>query len=81
MDKADAWDEIDDALERTFMFDDFVGSIRFVNALAELAEEHNHHPDIAISWNRVTVRWWTHVTGSITDTDVAMAGRTDALIN
>ncbi len=79
MGQGDGWAEIDGALERTFEFDDFVASIRFVNALADLAEEHNHHPDIAISWNHVTVRWWTHVTGTITETDVEMAGRTDAL--
>lgn len=79
MGKVDGWAEIEGALERTFVFDDFVAAIRFVNDLADVAEEHNHHPDIGISWNRVTVRWWTHVTGTITETDVEMAGRTDAL--
>lgn len=75
------WSEVDGALERTFEFADFDGSIRFVNRLAEAAESYNHHPDIAISWNRVTVRWWTHVSGTITPTDVEMAERTDSLVD
>jgi 4a-hydroxytetrahydrobiopterin dehydratase len=52
-----------------FVFDDFAGSIAFVNRVAELAESENHHPDIAISYNRVTLRWWTHTAGSVTDRD------------
>ena len=56
----DAWNEVDNALERTFDFDDFRGSLAFVNRVGELAEAENHHPDIAIHYNKVTLRWWTH---------------------
>ena len=73
------WDEVDEALERTFEFPGFVESIAFVNRLGELAEAENHHPDIAISYNHVTVRWWTHTAGGITDRDRALAARTDEL--
>ena len=73
------WSEVDGALERTFTFTDFAASMHFVNRLAETAEQRNHHPDIAISWNRVTVRWWTHVTDSISSIDAEMAQRTDSL--
>ena len=73
------WDEVDGALERTFEFPGFVESIAFVNRLGELAEAENHHPDIAISYNHVTVRWWTHTAGWITDRDRALAARTDEL--
>ena len=45
----EGWTEVDKALERTFEFDDFVGSLAFVNRVGELAESENHHPDIAIS--------------------------------
>jgi 4a-hydroxytetrahydrobiopterin dehydratase len=51
----------------------------FVNRLAEAAEAANHHPDLAISWNRVTVRWWTHAAQAITYRDVELARRTDEL--
>jgi 4a-hydroxytetrahydrobiopterin dehydratase len=73
------WSEVDGALEREFRFADFAAAIEFVNRVAEAAEEANHHPDLAIHWNRVTVRWWTHTAGGITERDVELATRTDAL--
>ncbi len=75
----DGWSEVDGALEREFVFDDFAGSIAFVNRVAELAESENHHPDIAISYNRVTLRWWTHTAGGVTDRDRELAERSGRL--
>jgi 4a-hydroxytetrahydrobiopterin dehydratase len=71
----DGWSEVDGALERAFTFDDFQGALGFVNRVAELAEAENHHPDIAIHYNRVTLRWWTHTAGGITDRDRELAVR------
>ena len=73
------WNEVDGALQRGFRFADFKEAIGFVNRLAELAEAEGHHPDIAISWNAVTVRWRTHSRQAITERDVAMAEKTDRL--
>src|SRR5262249_37642908 len=56
----EGWNEVDNALERTFELDSFVAALAFVNRVGELAEAENHHPDIAINYNRVTLRWWTH---------------------
>jgi 4a-hydroxytetrahydrobiopterin dehydratase len=75
----DGWSEVSGALERDYRFADFAEAMAFVNRLAEAAEEANHHPDISISWNAVTVRWWTHVKRAITERDVEMARRTDGL--
>ena len=75
----EGWNEVGGALQRGYRFKDFVEAIAFVNRLAEAAEEADHHPDIAISWNAVTVRWWTHTKRAITERDVAMARRTDEL--
>jgi 4a-hydroxytetrahydrobiopterin dehydratase len=75
----DGWDEVDGALEREFRFRDFVEALAFVNRVGELAESENHHPDIAISWNKVTLRWWTHTAGGITDRDRALAAKTNDL--
>ena len=75
----DQWDEVADALERTFSFPGFVEALAFVNRVGELAEAENHHPDIAIHYNRVTLRWWTHTAGGITDRDRELATRTSAL--
>jgi 4a-hydroxytetrahydrobiopterin dehydratase len=75
-----AWVERDDALERTLEFDGFRDAIGFVDRLADLAESENHHPDIAISYRRVTIRWTTHSEGGITDRDRELAARTDELL-
>jgi 4a-hydroxytetrahydrobiopterin dehydratase len=75
----DGWSEVDDALEREFRFDDFRAAIGFVERVAEVAEEANHHPDIAIHYNRVTLRWWTHTAGGITDRDRELAERSATL--
>jgi 4a-hydroxytetrahydrobiopterin dehydratase len=73
------WNEADGALERTLEFASFPDAIAFVNRLAELAEGANHHPDIAVSYRRVTVRWTTHSAGGITDRDRELAAATDSL--
>lgn len=75
----EGWNEVSGALQRGFRFASFAEAIAFVNCLAALAEEENHHPDIAISWNAVTVRWRTHVKRAITERDVELAARTTAL--
>jgi 4a-hydroxytetrahydrobiopterin dehydratase len=76
----DGWSEVDDALERTFELPDFVAALAFVNRVGELAESEDHHPDISISYNRVTLRWWTHTAGGITDRDRALAAKTNELV-
>jgi 4a-hydroxytetrahydrobiopterin dehydratase len=76
---SDGWTEVDGALERTFQFDTFVEALAFVNRVGELAESEDHHPDIAINYNRVTLRWWTHTAGGITDRDRDLAERSNAL--
>ena len=73
------WPEVDGALERTFELPSFPEAIAFVNRLAEVAERENHHPDIAVSYRKVTVRWTTHSAGGITDRDRALAAETDAI--
>jgi len=76
----DGWSEVDDALERTFELPDFVAALAFVNRVGELAESEDHHPDISISYNRVTLRWWTHTAGGITDRDRELAAQTNELV-
>jgi 4a-hydroxytetrahydrobiopterin dehydratase len=75
----EGWNEVRGALQRGYRFKDFREAMAFANRLADAAEAANHHPDITISWNTVTVRWWTHVKRAITQKDVDMARRTDAL--
>jgi 4a-hydroxytetrahydrobiopterin dehydratase len=73
------WDEVDGALERTFELDSFLDALDFVNRLGALAEAEDHHPDITISYRKVTVRWWTHTANGITDRDRDLAAKTAEL--
>jgi 4a-hydroxytetrahydrobiopterin dehydratase len=80
MDIPTGWAEIDGALEREFEFADFAEALAFVNRVVAAAEEADHHPDVEIHWNRVKLRWWTHVTGTITERDRELAARTNELV-
>lgn len=71
------WEREAKALRRNFRFEDFVGSVDFVNRVVPAAEEMNHHPDLAISWNEVAVAITTHSQGGITDSDFALAREID----
>jgi 4a-hydroxytetrahydrobiopterin dehydratase len=73
------WERRGSAIEKGFKREDFVGSVRFVDALAAPAEEMNHHPDLAISWDTVTVTISTHSEGGLTANDFELAGKIDAL--
>jgi 4a-hydroxytetrahydrobiopterin dehydratase len=70
---------VDGALQRTFELESFPAALDFVNRVGALAEEEDHHPDISISYREVTLRWWTHTAGGITDRDRELAAKTDAL--
>jgi 4a-hydroxytetrahydrobiopterin dehydratase len=73
------WTVVEGALERTWELPSFAEAMAFVNRVADAAEEANHHPDIAISYRRVTLRYWTHTAGAITEKDVAAAARVGGL--
>ncbi len=75
----EGWHLIGNAIERTFDCGDFDGSIRFVNAVAAAANAAGHHPDLRISWNRVTVTLSSHDTGGVTERDFALAKAVDAV--
>ena len=79
LDALEGWERTDEAIRKQFMRKDFVGSVDFVNQLVDPAEEMGHHPDVAISWNRVTVTLSTHSEGGLTDADFELASRIDEL--
>ncbi len=76
----DDWLYEDDALTRTFRFADFVHAIGFVEHLAEVAEDRQHHPDIDIRYNKVTLRLSTHSAGGVTALDVDLAKAAERLV-
>jgi 4a-hydroxytetrahydrobiopterin dehydratase len=73
------WEIVGDAIVRNLTFEDFAEAMAYVNRVAEVAEEANHHPDIAISWNKVTLTQTTHAAGGLTEHDFALARRLNAL--
>jgi 4a-hydroxytetrahydrobiopterin dehydratase len=73
------WEQAGDAIAKTFERGDFVGSVRFVESLVEPAEAMNHHPDLEISWDKVTVSISTHSEGGLTAGDFELAAKIDAL--
>ena len=75
----DGWQREGDAITRDVKEDDFKGSVAFVNRVMPVAEAMNHHPDLAISWDTVTVTISTHSEGGLTDNDFELAARIDAL--
>jgi 4a-hydroxytetrahydrobiopterin dehydratase len=80
MELPDGWIDSQDALERTFELSSFPEAIAFVGRVAEAAEEADHHPDITISYKKVTLRWTTHSAGGISDLDYKLASRTNELV-
>ncbi|HEY6206353.1 MAG TPA: 4a-hydroxytetrahydrobiopterin dehydratase, partial [Chthoniobacterales bacterium] len=79
MKKVPEWELEKKHIERTFEFDDFQDAIDFVNAVAEVAEEEEHHPDIDIRYSKVRLVLSTHSKGGLTDLDFALAERIDTL--
>lgn len=74
------WVPAGDVLQRTFGFDDFVGAMAFVNRVADIAESQQHHPDIMIRYNKVTLSVSTHDAGGITDQDFKLASEIDQMV-
>lgn len=73
------WERSGEAIVKKFQRGDFAGSVEFVSSLLAPAEAMNHHPDLEISWDTVTVTISTHSEGGLTAADFELAGKIDAL--
>ena len=74
------WEREGDEIVREWRFEDFTEAVRFVNRVAEVAEDANHHPDIFIhGWNKVKLSLSNHSVGGLTEMDFTMAARFDDL--
>ncbi|HEY7833856.1 MAG TPA: 4a-hydroxytetrahydrobiopterin dehydratase [Ktedonobacterales bacterium] len=72
------WAFEDGALRKPFTFPAFLDGIAFVNRVAALAEQANHHPDLAIAYTRITLTLATHDAGGVTEKDVDLARQIEA---
>ena len=75
----DGWSGTTDGIERAIQAPTFLDGIRLVDAVAEVADAMDHHPDIDIRWTTVTFTCATHSKGGVTDADVTLARRIDEL--
>jgi 4a-hydroxytetrahydrobiopterin dehydratase len=79
LERLEGWERDGEEIRKTFDRGDFVGSVEFVKALVEPAEEMGHHPDLSISWSKVEVTITTHSEGGLTENDFELAARIDDL--
>jgi 4a-hydroxytetrahydrobiopterin dehydratase len=76
-----AWERDEGEIVRNVTLPDFAEAIALVNRIAEVAEEHNHHPDIFVhGWNKVRLSLYNHSAGGLTEVDFEMAARFDQLL-
>jgi len=78
MKKIPEWELNEDSISRIFEFDEYLPAIDFVNTVAEIAEEAQHHPDISINYTNVQLVLTTHSTGGLTESDFEVALRIDS---
>lgn len=76
----DGWERTGNEIHKTYGFHDFRAAIAFVDRVADAAEQADHHPDIDIRYDRVTLRLSTHSAGGLTARDFDLAARIDAEI-
>jgi len=79
--KLPEWELEKKHIERTFEFDDFSEAIEFVNGVAEISEEEDHHPEIDIRYSKVKLSLSTHSEGGLTDLDFELAEKIDTLVD
>jgi 4a-hydroxytetrahydrobiopterin dehydratase len=77
--QAVGWERAGNEITRTAQLGDFRDAVIYVGAVAHLAQAANHHPDIAISWNKVTLTLSTHSAGGLTDADFGLARQINEL--
>jgi 4a-hydroxytetrahydrobiopterin dehydratase len=76
----DGWDAREERtrIHKHYRFRDFVQAMRFVNAMAEVAEAEGHHPDFSVHYSAVDVTLWTHAIGGLSENDFIVAAKLDA---
>jgi 4a-hydroxytetrahydrobiopterin dehydratase len=73
------WARRGDTLTKTFSFERFADGIAFIDRLAKIADEMNHHPDIDVRYTKIAISLSTHDAGGITDSDLLLADRIESV--
>ena len=73
------WSHEGSTLTKRFTFKDFAEAVAFLDRITPVADEQNHHPDVSIHWNELTLTLWTHASGGLTERDFRLARAIDQL--
>jgi 4a-hydroxytetrahydrobiopterin dehydratase len=79
LDQLPGWEGTLEGIAKTYVFDDFAQALAFVNRVGDEAERVNHHPDITVRWNKVTLELSTHSAGGVTQNDLDLAAKIEGL--
>lgn len=74
------WEQAGQEIVKTFTFHNFHETMAFVNAVAYIAHQEDHHPDLEVSYKKCKVRYSTHAIGGLSENDFICAAKVDALI-
>jgi len=75
----DSWEMNNNAISKTFEFKNYYQVLAFVNAVAWMTHREDHHPDMAVSYNKCRVEYSTHAIGGLSENDFICAAKVDAL--
>ena len=73
------WNEKDNTITKTFEFSSYLDGIEFVNEVANLSEQENHHPDISFGWGYSRVKIFTHAIKGLAESDFILAAKIDKI--
>jgi 4a-hydroxytetrahydrobiopterin dehydratase len=74
------WELKNNAIHKMFTFESYLNSIAFINRLAEIAEENNHHPDMVVGWCKIDVAFTSHDQGGVTTACIDMAKKAESVL-
>lgn len=77
----DGWQRVDRLINKTYHFKDYYLTMAFVNAVAWISHQEDHHPDMTVSYNHCRVEYTTHAVNGLSENDFICAAKVDQLIN
>lgn len=80
LNQLDGWTQLDTFIEKTFTFNNYPQAISFVNAVAWISNQEDHHPELTISYNKCKVAYTTHAINGLSENDFICAAKVDALL-
>lgn len=77
MEQLDGWQFEQGHLAKSYHFADFAGALEFVNKIGAISEQQAHHPDVYMTWGKVSLEIWTHKIDGLTESDFILAAKFD----